>query len=276
MGPKDVSGLAVIGSDAGILVSDETHVAQQFRLDRVNKTIIAGETMNLLPGAGKELDLEAAAPSSDGKWVYATGSHGVSRKSGEVKPDRSHVFRIAPTQANADVAVSTLVPLIESDATLRGSLRKTSAQGGLDIESIAERDGRLFFGMRSPSVEGHAFVIETSTEALFADPNKTVHCTHALALGERLGIRDLVRVSDGFVLIAGKAMNDKSSDSFVLHHWQGPDGKLTKIGEVPKTPCQAEGLLVLEESADKVTVLVVFDGQEKGGPMELTLTKPPS
>jgi len=272
--PIDVSGLTSIGEDNGILVSDETRSAQRFHLNRDSKMIVAGDSVPLLPGTGKEADLEGITASSDGKWFYATGSHGVSRKTGGLKPDRSHVFRIAADSVNGKVTISTLLPVIESDAMLKGAIGKSSEEGGVDIEGVAERDGVLFFGVRSPSMSGHAFVIETNAEALFADATKVAHRTHELALGAGRGIRDLVRVSDGFLLIAGSAKNDNPGDAFVLHHWQGLGGKLTKIGEVPKAAGKAEGLLVLDESADKLTVLVVFDGVLNDGPMELTLLKP--
>jgi hypothetical protein len=51
------------------------------------------------------------------------------------------------------------------------------------------------------------------------------------------------------MLISGKVANDRASDGFGLYHWQGPGGKLTRIGEVPKTAGRLEGLLVLDESA---------------------------
>jgi hypothetical protein len=270
----DVSGLAAVGQTDGLLVSDETRSAQRFQVDCTRKTLVVGGSVDLLPGTGKEADLEGIAASADEKWFYATGSHGVSRKSGEVRPDRSHVFRIATDRSESSITMTTLLPVIESDEKLRGTLGKGSEDGGLDIEGIADRAGTLFFGVRSPSVGGHAFVIEVNAEALFTEASKVAHRTHELALGEGLGLRDLVRVGDGFMLIAGHAMNDKSSDAFVLCHWQGPGGKLARIGGVPKTTGRAEGLLVLDESADKVTVLVVFDGVKNGGPMELTLHKP--
>jgi len=272
--PMDVSGLACIGEDNGMLVSDETRSSQRFHLNRESKRMVVGDSVPLLLGGGKEADLEAITSSSDGKWFYAIGSHGVSRKTGAVKPDRSHVFRISADPSSGKVSIGTLLPLLESDAMLQGAIGKSSEEGGLDIEGVAERDGLLFFGLRSPSVQGHAFVIETRADALFADATKVNHQTHELSLGVGFGIRDLVRLKDGYLLIAGKATNDKSSDRFVLHHWQGPGGKLTKIGEVPKAAGKAEGLLVLDESAIKLTVLVVFDGVLNGGPMELTLLKP--
>ena len=61
-------------------------------------------------------------------------------------------------------------------------------------------------------------MIEVNAEALFTEASKVAHRTHELALGEGLGLRDLVRVDDGFILISGKAANDRASDDFGLYH----------------------------------------------------------
>jgi hypothetical protein len=144
----------------------------------------------------------------------------------------------------------------------------------LDIEGIAEREGVLFFGLRSPSVEGHGFIIEVKAAELFADAATAAHTTHRLAFGAGFGIRDIARVSDGFLLIAGPSGADESVCGFTLHHWAGPGGRLTKLGDI-QAPAdgKAEGLLVLDETAASLRVLVFFDGAANGAPTLLTLVK---
>jgi hypothetical protein len=280
IGPDDVSGAAGLSAGRGMLVSDESRVAQPFAVDAAQKKIVVGRPVTLLAGEGKELDLEGIAASPVGGCYYATGSHGVARKSGKVQADRSHVFRV-PVDAStgaikaAAIAVTTLGPVIQSDPVLRDALGKSSELHGLDIEGLAEKGGVLFFGLRSPNIEGEAFVIEVKADELFTKVETAAHLTHRLALGAGLGIRDMVRVSDGFLLIAGPAQSDEAAHGFTLQHWTGLDRKLTKIGEVPPPDSgKAEGLLVLGESPTAVEVLIFFDGAKNGAPVPLKLIKP--
>lgn len=273
--PHDVSGLTLTHGDDGWLVSDETRVVQRFHLDRAQQILAAGDTLRLLPEDGKEFDLEAIATSTDGHWVYTTGSHGVSRKTGKAHADRWHVFRFA-TEGTPSPETASLLPVIENDAMLKPCIGKNAMHGGLDIEGLAECRGHLFFGLRSPSAKGRAFVVEVSAEGLFKDAHKADHRTHALELGEGRGIRDLVTVSDGFLLIAGDTGAEMAAGIFTLHHWAMPSGKLTQVGTIPAAEGKAEGLLVLSESKTEFSVLVVFDSAMNGAPMELRLLKPAS
>lgn len=271
--PHDVSGLALAHGDDGWLVSDETRVAQRFHLDRGQHVLTAGETLRLLPEDGKEFDLEAIATSTDLHWVYMTGSHGVSRKTGKAHPDRRHVFRMG-SEGPLMPEVTSLIPVIENDAMLKPCIGKDAVHDGLDIEGLAECRGHLFFGLRSPSAKGRAFVVEVSADDLFKDANRADHRTHALELGEGRGIRDLVTVNDGFLLIAGDTGTEMAAGTFTLHHWAMPSGKLTQVGTVPAAEGKAEGLLVLSESKTEFSVLVVFDSAMNGAPMELRLLRP--
>lgn len=278
-GPKDVSGAASISAGRGVLVSDEPRVVQPFRYDTAIRKIIVEDSTTVLAGNGKELDLEGIAASRAGGCYYATGSHSVARKSGNVQPDRLHVFRVPVNESTGaiktgSIAVTTLVPVIKSDAILRDTIGKSSDAGGLDIEGLAEKNGSLFFGLRSPSIEGHAFIIEVRAGELFANAESATHHTHQITLGTGLGIRDIAAMRDGFLLIAGRSGNDETAHGFTLHHWSGPGGGLTKIGDIPVPVGKAEGLMVLGETDATVDVLVFFDGAENGAPTLLHLVKP--
>lgn len=270
--PRDVSGLTVAQGDEGWLVSDETRIVQRFHLDRDRHALIAGSELRLRPSEGKEFDLEGIATSTDGRWVYTAGSHGVSRKSGKAQAGRGHVFRLS-TEGTPKPEETSLMPVIEADKGLHDSIGKDAAHHGLDIEGLAECRGHLFFGLRSPNVRGHAFVVEVSAEGLFKDAHQAQHRTHALELGEGRGIRDLVVVSDGFLLIAGDT-GDRPNEAFTLHHWAMPSGKLETVGTIPASTGKAEGLLLLKETPKHVRLLVTFDGVINGGPIELKLTRP--
>lgn len=278
-GNTDVSGAALLDREHGWLVSDETQGVQAFTLDLPAGKLRIGTLTPLLAGKGKEIDLEGITTAGSGTWLYATGSHSVARKSGEVQQDRLLVFRVpvnAKTGAlqTSGIQTSTLVPLITSNAQLHNALGQKSEQAGLDIEGLAEREGILYFGLRSPSVAGHAFIIEVSAGALFDDATSATHRIHELDVGAGFGIRDLARVSDGLLLIVGPSGTDESAHGFSLLHWAGPGGALELVGAVPTIETgKAEGILVLGESAEAIAVLLWFDGAENGTPMPLRLIK---
>ncbi|MFN0075859.1 MAG: DUF3616 domain-containing protein [Prosthecobacter sp.] len=277
--PKDISGAASYVGGSGVLVSDETRVVQPFRCNLPDEKIIIGEPVNLLASDGKEFDLEAITAAQESACYYATGSHGVARKSGKVQADRQHVFRlpIEPSLGKIkpeSITVTTLLPVLKSEPLLKDAIGKSSDEGGLDIEGLAEHDGTLFFGLRSPNLGGKAFIIEVPASELFANAETATHRTHQLAIGKGIGIRDIAAIRDGFLLIAGRAGNDESVSGFTLHQWAGPGGKLTKIGELPAAAGKAEALLVADESEAEVTVVIFYDGVTNGVPMSLRIIKP--
>lgn len=272
----DISGAVAVSAKVGLLVSDETRAVQFFQYDREAAKIVAGESVNLMSMEGTEFDLEGISLSSDGRSVYVTGSHGLGRKSGAIAPERERVFRLpisAGTLREKLFQDTTLLPVLMANEKLRDAVRIHQDNGGLDMEGLAERDGSLFFGVRSPSVAGQAFVVEVRADELFADPLKSVQRTHELPLGEGRGIRDLARVSDGFLVVAGPAGSSEDKSGFTLHHWAGPNQALVTVGGVPAGG-KAEGVMVIEETAAFVDVVVFFDGSENGGATPLRLVKP--
>lgn len=268
----DVSGAALMEGDA-VLVSDETRVLQRIQIDRVARQISAAETLPLLPGKKPELDLEGVTGSADEKVWYATGSHSVARKTGEVQKDRRGVYRIS--KDGRRVTPASLVRLVESDEVLSDSLGKATNQGGLDIEGIAKRGEFLWFGLRAPNLAGQACVIQVGAKDLFTDESRAPHRRHLLALGEGFGIRDIAATRDGFLLVVGPSGTDESAEGFSLYFWAGPDGNLIRVGDIPvQDTGKAEALLVLDETAIEISVLVFFDGAPDGAPLELKLFKP--
>ena len=278
--PKAVSGAAVLTPGHGVLVSDETRVVQPFLLDLSQRTLVVAEPLTVLAGSGKELDLEAVTAWPGGHCYVAAGSHAVARTTGEVQPDRLHVFRLPVHSASSaiqsdSIQVATLMPVIRSDAVLREAVGKTADNGGLDIEGLAEKKGQLFFGLRSPSIDGRALIIEVDADKLFSDDHFTTHRTHRIMLGTGLGIRDIAAVRDGFLFIAGPSSSTEAAHGFTLHYWPDPDGKAASIGDIPSAKGKkAEGLVVLGETDDSVDVLVLYDGAENGAPTPIRITKP--
>ena len=90
------------------------------------------------------------------------------------------------------------------------------------------------------------------------------------------GVRDIVAVSNGFLILAGPVGDGKSS--YQIYFWNGEDvvcGKdrpdaskaLVLLGEVPMSSSdgKAEGLTVIGEVDSTYKVVLAFDGIENGG-----------
>jgi Protein of unknown function (DUF3616) len=280
---KDVSAAAKVGATIAWIGSDETRSIQPLRLDLENHRFEALDPIALLEGDGSEIDIEGMAFSRGNRTCYITGSHSLSRKKQRSEADRSWVFAL-PVDADgrADtrrLKKASLRLLLKADSKLAPFLGKPATENGVDIEGLAERGGRLFFGLRAPSLDGKAFVIVVDAEALFADARPSCQRL-ALPLGAGRGIREMVSIEDGFLIIVGASTSDDESTqapaagAFGLYFWGGTGGPLTKIGDISNPPGKPEGLLVLSETSTVVEVVVFHDGAKDGGPTPLHILKP--
>lgn len=260
---KDISG-AACGPNRCIVVNDETHYVQEFKLKKGR--IKPGKRIGLL-SKGEEIDAEGIAYENG--VFYVTGSHGLSRKKARFDSASFKVFRIEDDD-------------ISSTARLRDAIRNVPAlsefseqplnKNGANIEGVTARGGSLFFGFRGPSVDGKAYILETSATALFSDAGLDP-VLHALPLGQRIGIRDMAAVSDGILLLTGPVNTLPRRYTLVL--WQ-PGGEGTvHLSQLPaNAKGKPEGVMVLDEDHDTYTVLIFHDGARNGAPTEFTIEKP--
>ena len=176
------------------------------------------------------------------------------------------------------IAKATLRPFIAADPVLKGALDRPANEGGLDIEGLAEKNGTLYFGLRAPTRDGHAFILEVDARDLFSG-NAPALRRHELPLGAGRGVRDLARVRDGFLLIAGTSISGDDAapeaHGFALYFWPGPGHIPVKVGDIT-TPRggKAEGLLVRAESDVSISVLLLFGGANNGAPTQISVLKP--
>lgn len=287
-GAKDLSGIAAAPGGPALVVSDEPHAAQAARIDATSRTVTAGPLVPLLP-EGAEADLEGVAVSGDGRTFYATGSHGAGRKTGDVEPSRRFVFRIpSPPAAGGEFgpaeASAALMDWAARDPVLGPYTGRPLQRNGFNLEGLAWRDGRLWFGVRAPNLDGDAFVIEAEPAALFAGGAATA-TLHRVHIGPGLGLRELAAVRDGFLLLAGEACAEASKQipdsmaaaadpGFSFFAWRPGAASAVPIGRLPDAPGKAEGLLVLRDDLASVDVLVLFDGPSQGAPRVLRLHRP--
>ena len=281
------------------------HVGQQaLRIDA--EPVVLRETTD-------ELDAEAAA--TDGRYFYVTGSHSAKRGDCASNPGSRHVLRFrldpatgralrSPAGALVDYADSgRLWPLMQAQPELAAHVGERKCLGdeapakapalagqqGVNIEGLAVQGGQLYFGFRGPVSEGVARVLAVNADALFSSqagsvPKATVT---RLALGQRRGIRDMVAVKTGFLLLAGP---DDSSTSqgvgWTVAWWDGKaatsvvqprllatlDLRDVKLRQCDKE-LKPEAMTVLEETPAAYKLLVLSDGMCDGGPLAFTIAR---
>jgi hypothetical protein len=280
---RDLSGIARGDGATGILIADEGAVVQilEFGLGG-NLARIIGELP--LPGPVKqEIDLEGAA--YDGGWFYVTGSHGVAKRSGEIQEPRCRVYRFRLAEgAPRDLATATLTPLLRARPALSQLVGRPLQEKGVNIEGLAARDGRLFFGFRSPNLGGKALVLEISAECLF-EGAAAAPVWHELPLGPGLGIRSLSAAPDGgFFLVAGNAGSEAAEPHSAaidfqpdrpseLFRWDPAAGTCRHLGQVPPGGAKEEAMLAAHDPTrpGKIRLLLLCDGRKGGLPRWFSL-----
>ena len=261
-----------------------------------------------------ELDAEAAA--TDGRYFYVTGSHSAKRGDCASNPESRHVIRlrIDPATGRAvrangsgplvDYADSgRLWEIMQAQADLAPHMGERACLGseppakeptlagkqGVNIEGLAARNGRLYFGFRGPVTEGVARVLAVDTQALFEGGDARPELTR-LALGPQRGIRDMLAVKDGLLLLAGPDDSASSQGGdWTVWWWNGQSAAATPGTGTPKAlatlnlhqvalrkcdkELKPEAITLLEESADSWTLLVLSDGMCDGGALTVKVRR---
>ena len=265
---------------------------------------IEAERIVLRAGSG-ELDAEGAA--TDGHYFYVAGSHSARRKDCASNPDSRHVlrFRLDPVTGRAlrspagsgalvDYAdTGKLWPVMQGQPGLApyvGERKCLGDQQGVNIEGLAVQGGRLYFGFRGPVLQGLAQVLAVDADALFsAGAARDAKATLTrLALGQNRGIRDMVAVKKGFLLLAGPDDGSASQDvGWVVAWWDGQpaEGGVVQpkilaaldLSGVKLRKCdkeiKPEAMTVLEETPAAYKLLMLSDGLCDGGPLAFTLAR---
>ena len=284
---KDLSAAAGFGMDQALVASDETRGAQRISLDPSKRVLTVHDMVPLLPGKGSELDLEGAAASVGQRAYFLVGSQALSRTREAFEADRGYVFKLpvdasGRPQAGA-VARANLRSVLSADKELAPFLNRPADDNGLDIEGLAEWDGRLFFGLRAPVVNGEALVLEAGVDDLFAGKGALTH--HRLAFGRGRGIRDVTALAEaaGFLVLVGPSGGPDSAKSdigadYELWHWSGPGAAATRLGALGAAPgepeAKAEAVLVLSQSPAEISGLILHDGPKNGAPHGFRLSPP--
>ena len=287
----DLSAVAALG-DWLILGSDEGSRVQVLeRAGAPGAYRVRGEIALLARDV--ELDIEAIA--THGNLVYVVGSHSLKRKKlgpGRSyqdnlarlrnvvdEPERAWILRFSLDPAGATLASPiekiSLREAIESDEILARFARIPGKENGIDIEGLAVDGETLYVGFRSPVLRhGLVPILVTS----FEDPLH--YSLRFVDLGGR-GVRDMVKVDGGFLILAGPA--GELEAPYELYLWNGADGVPGKdrrpeppepLGRVPLPDgAKAEGLALIDSDGACWSVLVVYDGAPRGSPAALRVCR---
>ncbi|WP_025661791.1 DUF3616 domain-containing protein [Rhizobium sp. IBUN] len=292
-----------------LAVNDEKRYAQFF--DIVGRTIEPKEVIGLLSATVggiemDEIDAEGAAyvpATQTGKpsYFYVIGSHGLSRN-GELQLSRFSLIRF-PVDASTGRPTFSFnddnpTPDIERSADLRATIKNIANlaahaeqrldRNGVTIEGIAFTGDDTLFGLRSPCESAHALIMRVPTKELFSNSIPT-GTTKSLGLGDNVGVRDLAKVNNGILILAGRSDDNRGDQQFTcgeqrtppkpvpsIWFWSGKDADDAKpLGILPGIAPgdSAETLLLLGETDVAYRVLVLFDGVSNGGPVEFSVDK---
>jgi hypothetical protein len=284
-GELDVSGVAVVGKYL-VIAADETPLAQVLRKDSDTQYTVIHDVP--LGAPDHELDLEAVA--AEGSTVYVTGSHnrvrfigpkgggGVTPVEEKRRKHRDQVFRftLGPDGKPGPVERMSLRDTLDAHPILRQFVPVASKENGIDIEGLAAKDGRLYFGFRGPVLRDNWVPVLSCT---FGPTPGDVKVAYLQLHGR--GVRDMAAVKEGFLVLAGPVGDGDTSTR--IYFWDGRDGldpaamaaKPQLFGELPDMKkAKAEGLAVLRDEGTAYELLLVWDGLPKGGPARYRLTRP--
>jgi hypothetical protein len=276
---------------------DEGVEARYVTIER-NRLVPHPDNIVLLPG-GKELDAEGAA--RDGDTVYITGSHSPKRKDCAVNKDSRHVirFKVDPSTGRAAGLPQDdhgrLWELLHDDSDLGQFAADGKCLGkpnhAVNIEGLAAKSGVLYFGLREPAKDKRTFVASVRADQLFAGAG-ALEVTKLNVDGGR-GIRDLLSVPEGFLLLIGPDDDNSEDAGWSVALWNGAHSRepvapkiladLNLAGVAPQ-PCKApdpgekaeikpEAFTLLEDGPDFRRLLILSDGMCNGGAMSFKVPK---
>lgn len=294
---EDISAVGVL--DSYLLIgTDEGNQIQVLEPNPEDSTykVIRNIALPVPASEEEEIDIEGIAIAKN--KVYVVGSHSLNRKTvkdnktyqenlqrlATVKEEknRQHIFclKLNPETGNldSDIKRASLRKILAQDPILSRFTKIPSKENGVDIEGIAAKDKYLYLGFRGPVLRGN-YVPVMIVKFKDLDQDDKYELRYVNLKGN--GIRDIVAVNDGFLILAG-AVGDGISP-YQIYFWDGQDGlpgkdhnsaKLNLLGEVPVDEgAKAEGLTMIDETNSGYKVLVVYDGIAKGNPTLFEVTK---
>jgi hypothetical protein len=301
---RDLSGIACAPGQAArhcLVVDDEGDSAQWATLD--GTSIVAGDPVPLVGESEGDVTFvtrpEVGCPNGDGKfgeldgeavafaapYYYVVGSHGCSRKKGEFRASSFILARLSNEQQGRVETTFRLTDVLRHASTVSAYLGKDlDGENGLNIEGLAVQGDQLIIGLRGPSIDGRAFLVRTEIGPLFAkgDGPAPSSMTIPIAVPEGTGIRDLTMLPDGRLLLLLGPAQDQGLP-YTLARIELPSSpdlnvpiKVETLAELPEIAVdgaigKAEAVVVLNETAAQLEVLILFDGLKNGAPRKFRI-----
>jgi hypothetical protein len=155
---------------------------------------------------------------------------------------------------------------------------------GVNIEGLAARNGKLYFGFREPAINKMTYILRVSADALFSGGDLLARL-FTVEAGKASGIRDLLAVPEGLLLLIGPD-DDSKNVPWRIAFWDSsevtsnivprPLAELT-LPAVTGKDCQKEmkpeALTLIEDGKDFRRVLILSDGMCDGGPLIFRIPK---
>jgi hypothetical protein len=296
--PKELSAGAAVEDDKWLVIGSNEGTQVQVLRQVDASTYQAAETISLISQPTKqEIDIEGIAAA--GRTVYVMGSHSLKRlklepkaatqaanrvrtQRSEREPLRESLFRFELDESGRPGGTTQRTSLrarLQGDVILRPFLEIPGKEGGVDIEGLAWREGKLWAGFRGPVLrDGYAVVLVFDFDRPDQGELRLVHL-------DGLGIRELIATRDGLLVLAGSV--GEESAPIRAYFWDGKDQTpgsdvkvmpAHKLGTIPPPPndrsAKSEGLVLLAETATYWDVLAIYDGAKDGAPTRFRLRKP--
>lgn len=288
---EDISAIVAF-QDFLLIGSDESkEVIQLLQKKAQGYSVESDLSLSSQHDEEEEIDIEGMA-IEDGT-LYVIGSHSAKRKT--IKKSKSYlenhqrlatviqeakkntIFKLELDQSTGQILkreVNTqLRNVFEQDIILNRFLNIPSKENGIDIEGLAVHGGNLYLGFRGPVLRGN-YVPVMVTEF---DDVSDYELRYVSLAGN--GIRDITRITNGFLLIAGPVGD--ALGPYQLYFWNGRDtipgsdrpdtsdfcqllGKIPPPKEFPEA--KAEGITIIEENGKEIQAIIVYDGPPQGEP----------
>lgn len=288
-----------------LVIDNEGLFAQFTTLDLDTGTLAAGAVVPLLPADRDALRAVGSAPDDgdpgpdryilDGEGVawlephdYITGSHSIhdwvtpeGRKRADYRRSAHLVARVSRDGHHPELSFRLNEVLRRKKAFAPYFLKSPNKARGLNIEGLAAWRRRLYFGFRSPVIDGEALLLSVRAAALFTSGADLDPKTIRVPLGRGVGIRDLAMLPDGRLLILSGPSSDATT-GFAIHLFDRKRETVRLLGRLaPIAGDKVEGLLLAghtpaADGSASAELLVLADHPANGHPRLFTLDIPPA
>jgi hypothetical protein len=288
-----------------LVIDNEGLFAQFAVLDLDAATLTAGAVVPLLPADRDALEAVGNAPDDgdsgpdryilDGEGVawldphyYVTGSHSIhdwitpeGKKRADYRRSAHLVARINRDGRRPELSFRLSELLAQRKSLAPYFLKSPDKRDGLNIEGLAAWRRRLYFGFRSPVIDGKALLLSVRAAALFTPGADLAPKSLRIPLGRGVGIRDLAMLPDGRLLILSGPSSDATA-GFAIHLFDRKRKAVRRLGRLaPIDGDKVEGLLLASyasaaDGSASADLLVLADHPANGHPRLLTLEIPPA